>query len=180
MGNNKEKQRLTSELFDRLYRENANMVRQVVMEYENNAAIVQELVQETFAEAWASRNKFRGEAQAATWLYAIASNVCGKHVRDNVERAPEVLSEWQLAEERLDEYGESWLEQHSVEYDDPEALLIAEQEAALGYSDLSPQEEQVFDLMYVRDLSATETAEELGLERQTVYAITERIRKKIS
>lgn len=179
MTNNKENQELTEELFNKLYTENRNMVRQVVVEYENDPETVQELVQEVFARAWERRDQFRGEAQAGTWLYRIAANVGANHVRDVTERSPELVPEWALGPPHDDDSDGSWLEQNYRDYDDPESLLIAEEEAMLGYANLSRQEEQVFNLMYIQGLSATEAAAELGIARATLDVVVHRIKKKM-
>jgi RNA polymerase sigma-70 factor (ECF subfamily) len=42
-----------------------------------------ELTQETFLGAYAGRARFRGEADTATWLFAIARNIWRRRLRDS-------------------------------------------------------------------------------------------------
>jgi RNA polymerase sigma factor (sigma-70 family) len=49
-------------------------------EYDRVSA-AEDLVQDTFIKAWASKSTYNGEAKAATWLHAIAINTLLDHFR---------------------------------------------------------------------------------------------------
>lgn len=173
---------ITRKEFDKLYRRYRNMVRGVIYEYEKDTSVVSDLMHDVFLRAWERRDQYDPDkAQAQTWLHTIAQSVAANHVRDKTERSPEILSEWELGEEYAHvDYGESWLEQNYVDADDPEAMLIAEEEFLLAMQDLTPTEEVVYSLMWDEGLSADEVAERLKIARATVDVHVFNIRGKLS
>lgn len=46
-----------------------------------------ELMQETFIEAWAAMPRFRAESSARAWLFGIARRICIRHLRKRDRRA---------------------------------------------------------------------------------------------
>lgn len=52
----------------------------------------EDLVQETFLQAWKSWDTFKGDSSAATWLYTIASRVCQRLHRKRSGEPDHVLS----------------------------------------------------------------------------------------
>ena len=46
-----------------------------------SAAEGEDLLQETFVEAWRTMDSFRGEASPRAWLYGVARNLCASHLR---------------------------------------------------------------------------------------------------
>lgn len=46
----------------------------------------EDLLQETFIEAWGSLDSWRGEASLKSWLYGIARNLCASHLRKKDRR----------------------------------------------------------------------------------------------
>ena len=172
---------ITREEFDSLYRNYRNMIRGVAYEYEKDTSRVSDLMHDIFLAAWESRDTFKGESQAQTWLYAIARNVCANYVRDNIDRAPALVPESCLDPEYDEEGGvESWLEQHYIDVEDPEAILLAEENWLRGMDDLTPTEQRVYSLMWEQDLSAEESAQVLNVSRSTIDVHVHNIRGKLS
>lgn len=164
--------------FEHLVCTSSVLVRGIVIEYENDPNTIQDLVQETFTQAWAARDTFRRESSADTWLAAIARNVCRNHVRDRV-REPEVLftpdAEYVGAEE--------WLEQHAVDGDDPLSLLIAGEEADRlihRIEDLSGALATIYDLHWEYGLSPKEIAERTEWQVDTVHRYISRVRQHLT
>ena len=59
--------------FEAMLRENQSRVRQQLRRLtQGDAALADDLAQETFVQAWLHRAAFRGEARVSTWLYRIA------------------------------------------------------------------------------------------------------------
>lgn len=63
-----------------------NLAYRMLSSYEEAA----DATQETFVKVYRSINKFRGEARFATWLYAVASNMCRNRRRKLVRRKVEL------------------------------------------------------------------------------------------
>jgi len=64
------------EAFDKLYREHVDLVYRYAHRLCGEAESAQDLVQETFLNAYRGLTRFRGDAKISTWLYTIASRAC--------------------------------------------------------------------------------------------------------
>ncbi len=64
--------------FDRLYRENAEIVCRYLFSLSRDADLAEELTQQTFCEAIHSADKYRGDAAMSTYLCGIAKNLLKK------------------------------------------------------------------------------------------------------
>ena len=74
--------------FEAMLRENQSRVRQQLRRLtQGDAALADDLAQETFVQAWLHRAAFRGEAQVSTWLYRIAYRAFLMHRRTPQARA---------------------------------------------------------------------------------------------
>lgn len=72
-----------TEAFTSLYNRCFDSVYGYVFARTSNAAIAEDIVQETFAAAWAAMGGFEGRSRDSTWLTAIA----GRKVADHYRRA---------------------------------------------------------------------------------------------
>ena len=66
----------TSAPFDQLYRDHVDVMYRFAYRLCGEAEAAKDLVQETFLNAYRAYDRFRGDAQVSTWLYAIASHAC--------------------------------------------------------------------------------------------------------
>ena len=57
--------------------------------YLKDVHLAEDAVQDTFLKAWRSREQFRGESSAKTWLTRIAINVCKGYLRSPWKRRRE-------------------------------------------------------------------------------------------
>ena len=79
--------------FNELYKEYSNGIYKYLYYLTGNKDDSEELLQETFLQAFRSIEKFRGDCSVSTWLYAIAKNCYYKYLRkkkdhislDNIE-----------------------------------------------------------------------------------------------
>jgi RNA polymerase sigma-70 factor (ECF subfamily) len=62
--------------FDQLYRDHVDRIYRFAQRMCGQAEDAQDVVQETFLNAYRGLKAFRGEAQLSTWLYTIASRAC--------------------------------------------------------------------------------------------------------
>lgn len=65
-----------SQGFDKLYRDHVDLIYRYAYRLCGEAEAAKDLVQETFLNAYRGLKDFRGESQASTWLYTIASRAC--------------------------------------------------------------------------------------------------------
>lgn len=66
--------------FDRVYRENAELVYRYVFSLTRNADLAEEVTQQTFYEAIRHPGNYRGEAALSTYLCGIAGNLMKKEL----------------------------------------------------------------------------------------------------
>lgn len=72
------------EAFAALVDEQAGRLYSLGMRFCGNAHEAEDIVQETFLQAFRAWDKFEGRSKASTWLYSIASRVCQRFHRKRV------------------------------------------------------------------------------------------------
>lgn len=78
----------TPDAFDKLYRDHVDLVYRYAYRLCGDMESANDLVQETFLNAFRGMNAFRGDAQVSTWLYTIASRAAMR-MRRKRKGAPE-------------------------------------------------------------------------------------------
>ena len=127
-----------------------------------DAAVAEDLLQETVIEAVRSAAGFRGDAQLSTWMCAIARRRLARHYE--AERKAE------LGRSRLRLVAETALD---------ESLQQAEEreEVAQALGRLPALHRQVLVLKYLDGLSVEEVAAEVGRSRVQVQSLLQRARE---
>lgn len=153
---------LTRRYEDRLF----NTVFQVV----GNVEDAQDVVQETFINAYQSLHNFKGDAQFYTWLYRIAMNTAISHKRK--QKGTLSLDSGRNGEAGLEPPDRS-------EYNRPgHAMEQAEQGRGIqkALNSLSPEHKIVLVLKEIEDLKYEQIAEILQLPIGTVRSRLHRAR----
>jgi RNA polymerase sigma-70 factor (ECF subfamily) len=130
---------------------------------------VDDVVQDTFVAALASRQKFRGNSQLETWLVRIAVNRCRAFHRRRLLRS-KLFAAWRDARTKDVDGG-------------ADASSLADEQAAAvrsAVAGLSPKYREVVVLFYLEDMTAQETADALSLKRNTVEVRLTRARKMLA
>ena len=78
----------TPDAFDKLYRDHVDLVYRYAYRLCGDIESANDLVQETFLNAFRGMNAFRGDARVSTWLYTIASRAAMR-LRRKRKGAPE-------------------------------------------------------------------------------------------
>ncbi len=78
--------------FERLYRENERKVFALCLRLSSDAALAEELTQETFIRAWRKLGSFRGESAFSTWLYPLTVNVALSERRSRRRRDARIFA----------------------------------------------------------------------------------------
>jgi len=73
------------EQFTALYNEYAAGIKKLCLGYTGDAALAQDLLQETFIAVWNNMQKFRADSKWSTWIYRIAVNTCLTQLRKKKE-----------------------------------------------------------------------------------------------
>jgi len=77
--------------FEHLYRENVGRVFAVCLRLAADAALAEELTQDSFVRAWQKLGTFRGESAFFTWLYPLAVKVALSERRARRRRTSRVM-----------------------------------------------------------------------------------------
>jgi RNA polymerase sigma-70 factor (ECF subfamily) len=123
-----------------------------------NSEIAEELVQETMIKVWRKAPSYsQDQASASTWIYTIARNTRIDWLRKQNRQRPESLN----AEDIYDLEGQASLESNLVQ-------LRNEKIIAKELAKIPSEQREALSLMYFKNRSGQEVAEELGLPLGTV------------
>lgn len=149
-------------IFTQLYNDYFQQIIRLCLGYTGNAALAQDLAQETFVHVWQSLHKFRGDAKYSTWIYRIAVNTCLSYLRSpknkNAAELPENIKS--IAEENS----------------------TKEQEVQLLYKCISglPQTERLIISMVLEDIPYKDIAETTGINEGNLRVKIHRIKQQLS
>ncbi len=169
--------------FDRLYRDNVDRLYRFAQRMCGPGEDAQDLVQETFLKAYRGLAGFRGEAQASTWLYAIAARAAMRMRRKRTGQPDYELS---LEQFLPTSSGELTLQIPAKGLTPEEALERKEIREALheAIQALSPKYRAVLVLRDMEGLTAKEVGAVMGLHERAVKSRLHRarlfIRKRLS
>ena len=79
--------------FHNFLNEHVGVVRRICRIYTNHTDDYQDYFQEVVLQLWKAFDTFRGEAQASTWVYRVALNVCLSLLKGKKRRVSEVSLE---------------------------------------------------------------------------------------
>jgi len=138
-----------------------------VLRFVGNQAVAEDLISEVFLDVWRQADRFEGRSAVSTWLLGIA-------------RFKALSSMRRKPDEELDEETAGAIEDSS---DDPEvAVQKKDKGAALRkcLQTLSPEHQEVINLVYYHEKSVEEVAEIVGIPEATVKTRMFYARKRLS
>ena len=140
-----------------------------IQRYLNNSADAEDVLQNTFLEAFRCADRFAGLSKPSTWLFGIALNQAHGQVRRNCGDKLELMDELQLSE-------------FADEHADPAKIIQVRQmtnkvNEFLG--DLSPKIRTTFEAVLEGDISYEEAAKQLQIPIGTVRSRISRVRASV-
>jgi len=151
--------------FARLVRAHQSRVRlQLRRLTQGDAALADDLAQETFVQAWLHLNDFRGDARLATWLHRIALTRFLQHVR-----RPRLPLEWREPE----------AETANVPAHDPRAVEGLGRDVDRALQALSEIQRLAVVHCFHLDLTHAEAAQVLGLPLGTLKSHLDRAKIRL-
>ncbi len=161
------------EAFSKLVSLYENMVFNLAYRLLNNAEDAEDVLQETFLNAFKSIKNFRSEAKFSTWLYRIAYNLClaklkyrPKHNYNSIDIQDGVFEKIQVNTNHLHDWSVS-----------PEDNLLTKELSAIlekAILDLPQQNRAVFVL---RDVEGYTTQEVSDITSLSVSAVKSRLHR---
>ena len=169
---------MTHKEFEVHYLKNKNLVRQLVIGYEEDAGYAEQLEQDVWLRAWEKIDQFEGRANFGTWLHTVASSVCKNYLRDDVAQRPDVTTEVDLPS-HISEDGvqESWIEANHSHEDTPAAHAEAD-DLEQYYDGMTVQQRQIVDALE-KGLSYEQVALECKTTLGNVYYQINAIKKAL-
>ena len=148
-------------------------LRRFVIKILGDADEAENIVQETFAEAYRQIDRFRGDSKVSTWLFSIARHLAFGHLRKAKRH--------------------SYLEHETIEFlsaaqgddassDETMASVEAKERRRILHDALDELPDHYRRVVQIRDLqerSTAEAAEELGLTEVNVRVRLHRARKQL-
>jgi RNA polymerase sigma-70 factor (ECF subfamily) len=160
-------QRGEPEAFRALFERHKNKVYSIALRYSGDAAVAQDIAQETFLKLFVGIGSFRGESSFGSWLYRLAVNSCfdqKRKIRRLMPLLDEALAMLQAPDSSaLDEMVRAELSGHL-------RTVLAS---------LSDQQRMLLVLRYTQALSYEEIAEILGASKGTIASRLNRIHRML-
>lgn len=144
--------------FERIVRRHQQEVARRLRRFARNAVVLEELVQETFVQAYFALGSYRGDAPLIHWLHRIAVRVGYRFWRENRARPTHAP-----------------LDAQSLASPSPRATV--QLDAVLDR--LSPRDRLVITLLHLEDRSVQETSALTGWSRTMVKVQAFRARRKL-
>ncbi len=144
-----------------------NFVRKIV----DDADEAENIVQETFTEAYRQIGDFRGEAKVSTWLFSIARHLAYGHLRKTKRHNYKEHETIEFLE--AEQSDASTATQKAVERSERKQLVHD------ALQELPDHYRQIVQLRDLEEQSTAETAEQLGLTEVNVRVRLHRARKKL-
>ncbi len=162
-------------VFDRLYRDHVDRIYRFAQRLCGQVEDAQDLVQDTFLNAYRGLEGFRGDAQVSTWLYRIAARAC---LRLRRKRKGEPARELSLDEFIPTSEGEFRLQVPTDGLTPEEALENKELKRALhqAIQKLPNKYRVVLVLRDMEGLTAKEVGTIMGLNERAVKSRLHRAR----
>ncbi len=125
----------------------------------------QDLVQETFSEAWKSLGSLRDESKARSWLYSIL-RYRNAHLQRDRKRSREIAHDPQDMDELVDEDSRREVLDRIADHDSVQKAL----------EQLDGRFKEPFLMVFLEGLTCAEAAEQLGVPLGTVLSRIHRAR----
>jgi RNA polymerase sigma-70 factor (ECF subfamily) len=145
----------------------------VLAQVDQNQAVAEDLVQETFLAALGSLDKFRGDSQLYTWLRSIAFHKLNDYYRRQVKqpKAQESSPDFD-AMKQLEQTGN----------DEPETIAVMESEEVRhsvqqALEQLPQNYQEVLVLKYLEEMPVLEISQVMGRSPKSVEGLLSRARK---
>ena len=152
--------------FHRFLNQHIGIIRRICKVYTNDADEYQDYFQEVVLQLWRAFGTFRGEAQASTWVYRIALNVCLSLLKVKKRRNSEVSLE-----------PEHWSNVAAEAYDPTEEEQVEQLYAAIRQLN---KIDRALILLYLEGRKYEEIADVLGISLSNVGVKINRIKKQLN
>lgn len=149
----------------------------------NDAALAEDIVQETFLSAWKARDSFKGEASEKSWLYRICKNKIIDHYRKKARSIIKPLSETDPSDHFFNE-AEHWTAedqpgdwginaQSTIENKEFYSILESCRKK------LQQLQQSVFAMKYMEDMDSEEICKALDITPSNYWVLIHRAKLQL-
>ena len=149
----------------------------------NDAALAEDIVQETFLSAWKARDSYKGEASEKSWLYTICKNKIIDYYRKKAKDIVQPMSQRDSSDNYFDET-EHWTTENKpgdwgIDYQ--QSIDNKEFHKVLDgcKKKLQQIQQAVFEMKYLEDLDAAEICKALGITSSNYWVLIHRAKLKL-
>ncbi len=154
-----------------LFEQERERLRRFILKLVEDADEAENIVQETFTEAYRQIEDFRGEASVSTWLFSIAKHLAYGHLRKS--------DRYNYLEHETIEFLQVEHAERSSETQKDVELSERKQIVHDALQELPDHYRRVVQLRDLEEKSTAETAEQLGLTEVNVRVRLHRARKAL-
>ncbi len=149
----------------------------------NDAALAEDIVQETFLSAWKARDTFKGEASEKSWLYKICKNKIIDHYRKKARDIVQPLSQNDHTDGYFNEVGHWTKEDQPGDWGPgyPKSIENKEFYHILNGCKNKLQELQraVFSMKYQEDMDSAEICKALDITPSNYWVLIHRAKLQL-
>ncbi len=154
-----------------LFEQERERLRRFILKLVDDADEAENIVQETFTEAYSQIEKFRGESSVSTWLFSIAKHLAYGHLRKTGRHKYHEHETIEFLQVDRNEEPPTTLE--DVELSERKRIVHD------ALQELPDHYRRVVQLRDLEEKSTAETAEHLGLTEVNVRVRLHRARKQL-
>jgi len=154
-----------------LFEQERERLRRFILKLVEDADEAENIVQETFTEAYRQIEDFRGEASVSTWLFSIAKHLAYGHLRKN--------DRYNYLEHETIEFLQVDQAERSSETQEDVELSERKQIVHDALKELPDHYRRVVQLRDLEEKSTAETADQLDLTEVNVRVRLHRARKAL-
>ena len=149
----------------------------------NDAALAEDIVQETFLSAWKARDGFKGEASEKSWLFAICKNKIIDHYRKKAKDIVQPMADKDPSDGFFDE-SEHWTQEdkpgdwgldYSKTLNNKDFYHVLE----TCKKKLQQIQQSVFVMKYMEDLDSAEICKALGITASNYWVLIHRAKLQL-
>lgn len=149
----------------------------------NDAALAEDLVQETFLSAWKARDGFKGDASEKSWLFTICKNKIIDHYRKKAKDIVQPMADKDPSDGFFDE-SEHWTQEdkpgdwgldYSKALDNKDFYHVLE----TCKKKLQQIQQSVFVMKYMEDLDSAEICKALGITSSNYWVLIHRAKLQL-
>ncbi len=149
----------------------------------NDAALAEDLVQETFLSAWKARDGFKGDASEKSWLFTIIKNKIIDHYRKKAKDIVQPISDKDSSDVFFDE-AEHWTKEDKpaewgIDFSDALDNKDFYRVLETCKKKLQQIQQSVFVMKYMEDLDSAEICKALGITASNYWVLIHRAKLQL-